>query len=357
MTQMTADASSVASPPLLEVRDLCVGIPTVDGVLPAVTDVSFSIAAGEMVGVVGESGSGKSLTALALMGLLPAGVERTSGEVLVEGELRGGIGAKDQGKGRRAGMGMVFQNPMTSLNPAHRVGAQIAEAIRLQDSSVSRKSANAQAVELLRLVEINDPAGTARKYPHELSGGMRQRVVIAIALGCKPKILIADEPTTALDVTVQRSVLDLIDRIRVEFGLGVLFVSHDLPLISSRCERVLVMYAGEFVEAGRAHQVIVEPQHPYVDALMRCIPERALELGGVVQPLRGRVPRPGEHGAGCRFAPRCDFAVEQCQGSHPLLEASTRSSGSESAHNVRCWRADEISLSDVSSVSMEVTAP
>jgi oligopeptide/dipeptide ABC transporter ATP-binding protein len=318
----------------LQVEDLHIAIDPHGKNIEAVTGVSFSIAQGEMVGLVGESGSGKTLTGLAVMGLLPRGVARVAGKITVEGRVVGEGKSSDVYAGRREDLGMIFQNPMTSLNPAHRVGDQIAEAVRRHSTGVSKKAAFAEAVELLRLVEIRDPEGVAKKYPHQLSGGMRQRVVIAIAVACKPQVLIADEPTTALDVTVQASVMELIDRLRKELNLGVLFISHDLALVSGRCERVLVMYAGELVEHGAAQSVLTEAHHPYVDGLLRCIPDRALELG-VLEPLRGRVPRPGDFSQACRFAPRCDYAISACTTTRPELNDL------EPGRAARCIRLEE----------------
>ncbi|MGI5158959.1 ABC transporter ATP-binding protein [Microbispora sp. CA-102843] len=297
---------------------------------PLVTDVSFTIRHGEMVGMVGESGSGKSLTASAVAGMLPRGVRLTGGAVEIGGDASGPATGR---AAPRHGVAMVFQNPMTSLNPSMRVGDQVAEAIRLRRPGTSRREARREAVELLDRVEITRPAERARQYPFEFSGGMRQRVMIAIAVAGEPSVLVADEPTTALDVTVQRGVMDLLDRLRRDLGLAVLLVSHDLALVGERCDRLLVMYAGELVESGATADVLRRPAHPYVRALKQCTPEHALAAGSL-RPLPGRVPQAGEVRSGCRFAPRCALRTKECDREHPVLEV--RAAG----RLVRCHHAD-----------------
>jgi oligopeptide/dipeptide ABC transporter ATP-binding protein len=268
--------------------------------------LDLSVAPGEMVGLVGESGSGKTLSALAIAGLLPPNIEVVAGEVSVEGQILPGTGPQ-----RRRGLSMIFQNPMTSLNPSQRVGAQVAEAVRKNRAGVSRAGAKAETVELLARVELKDPPRVARAYPHELSGGMRQRIMIAMALACEPRVLIADEPTTALDVTVQRGVMDLLQRLQGELGLAVLLISHDLALVGERSDQLLVMYAGEVVERGSTEAVLEHAAHPYVSGLLGCSPERASSMDDL-HPLPGRVPRPGEVTVGCRFAARCAHAMDVC---------------------------------------------
>ncbi|GAA3724747.1 oligopeptide/dipeptide ABC transporter ATP-binding protein [Spinactinospora alkalitolerans] len=299
--------------------------------LPLVSNVSFEVRPGEMLGLVGESGSGKTLTGSAVAGLLPRGVRRLSGEI----ELAGGL-AEGEGVPRRSrsDLAMVFQNPMTSLNPSVRIGDQVMEAVRLNRPKIPKREAGKEALAVLERVEIPRAEERMRQYPFEFSGGMRQRVMIAIAIATNPKVLIADEPTTALDVTVQQGVMDLIDRLRAELGLAVLLISHDLAVVSERCDRLLVMYAGEIVESGDARTVLDRPLHPYVDGLMRCIPEVALRLGEL-RSLPGGVPAPGDMPAGCRFAPRCGLRVDACVSAHPPLEEVRPGRG------VRCVRAGD----------------
>ena len=318
--------------PAVRVSGLTIGTDRGPDPLTLVSDVSFSVLPGEMLGLVGESGSGKTLTGAAVAGLLPRGVRRVGGRIALDGRS-----VEGQGIRRRPGDGlaMIFQNPMTSLNPSMRIGDQVAEAVRLHRPKITKRAAAAEALALLERVEITRTEERMRQYPFEFSGGMRQRVMIAIALATGPKVLIADEPTTALDVTVQQEVMDLIDRLRTEMGLAVLLISHDLAVVSERCDRLLVMYAGEIVESGAAHHVLHQPLHPYVDGLMRCIPERALKLGEL-RSLPGRVPAPDELPAGCRFAPRCDFVTDACVSAHPLLEEAGPDRG------VRCVRSKEI---------------
>ncbi|WP_343992977.1 ABC transporter ATP-binding protein [Nocardioides dubius] len=290
-----------------------------------VRDVSFGVAAGEMVGLAGESGSGKSLTASAIAGLMPSGVRRAGGTIL--------IGAEVCPPGHRhPDVAMIFQNPMTSLNPSVRIGDQIAEAVRLRHKGTSRSAARKRAVEILEQVEVSQAASRARQYPFEFSGGMRQRAMIGIAIARDPAVLVADEPTTALDVTVQRGVMDLIDRLRTDLGLAVLLISHDLGVMSERCDRLLVMYSGELVEVGGTRQVLDQPAHPYVDGLLRCIPDRAMAAGRL-QPLLGQVPPPNRWISGCRFADRCGSATPACESAPvPLAPLSPSAQGRE----VRC---------------------
>ncbi|MBS1677743.1 MAG: ABC transporter ATP-binding protein [Actinobacteria bacterium] len=335
----------------LRVRDLGVEVRHRGVWIPAVTGVSFDVEPGQMVGLAGESGSGKSLTGLAIMGLLNSTARRSSGSIELDGERLTAAAGGGRPAGAGTGLAMVFQNPMTSLNPSLPIGRQIAEAVQLHEPGVGAGQAADRARELLGLVEIRDAAHAAAKYPHEFSGGMQQRAMIAMAVACGPKVLIADEPTTALDVTVQRSVMDLLARLQRQLGLAVLLVSHDLALIAERCDQVLVMYAGELVEVGPAARVVAEPEHPYVAGLIRAMPDRALE-SGALEPLEGRVPRVGESApTECRFAGRCEFAVDACRRGHPVMSIV----GERAL--VRCVRAGSLALGSPAPSAEEAPVP
>jgi oligopeptide/dipeptide ABC transporter ATP-binding protein len=306
--------------PLLEVSDLNISFPR-DGTVPLVPvdDVSFAVSAGELVALVGESGCGKTLTGLALPRLLPRGAELGSQTAirfrgtdlarLPERELR-------SYRGRR--IAMVFQDPMTSLNPVMRVGAQIGEAIHAH-AKVSRQGARERILSLLAEVGIADPTSRIDAYPHQLSGGMRQRVLIAMALAAEPELLIADEPTTALDVTVQAQILELLDRLRTARGMAVLLISHDLGIVAGRADRVLVMYAGRIVESATTAPLFAHPAHPYTRGLFASIP-RLDATTTRLTPIRGAVPRPDQWPDGCRFNPRCPVAIPRCLTDRPLLD-------------------------------------
>jgi oligopeptide/dipeptide ABC transporter ATP-binding protein len=316
-------------PSLLEVRHLQVEFPGSQSApgngkpLTAVRDLSFTIAPGEALGLVGESGSGKSLTSLAIMQLLPSQA-RVSGEVL----LANGKGSDDllrlagpamrDLRGRR--LAMIFQEPMTALNPVMRVGSQIAEAVRAHHR-VSRREAWDRAVTAMQDVAIPDAARRARDYPHQLSGGMRQRIMIAMAIVNRPQLLIADEPTTALDVTVQAQVLELLGELRAKFGLTMLFISHDLAVIANLADRVAVMYAGNLVELGTKQQIFASPAHPYTQGLLQSAPSLATDRKRPLNTIEGTVPPLHAVPPGCAFEPRCRFRVAACaQGQPPLLE-------------------------------------
>jgi peptide/nickel transport system permease protein len=279
-----------------------------------VRDVSLSINPGETVALVGESGSGKSLTSLAIAGLLPGAARVVAGGARLEGTDLLGL-TEDQLRRLRGGaMAMIFQDPSSSLNPVHRIGEQIAETIRAHRP---RADAAAEAIALLKRVGIPDPEARARAYPHELSGGMRQRVMIAIAIANSPRLLIADEPTTALDVTIQAQVLDLLADLKRERGLAMLFVTHSLPVVAEIADRVAVMYAGEIVELGPTAEVFARPRHPYTAALLRSAPD---EDGPAPEGIPGVVPPPFALPEGCLFAPRCAHRAEECAVHPPLAE-------------------------------------
>ncbi|WP_089176866.1 ABC transporter ATP-binding protein [Bosea sp. AS-1] len=312
----------------------------------AVQDLDLTIAPGETLALVGESGSGKSVTSLSIMGLLPRGVGRVDqGHILFRGksgETRDltGFDAEAMRQIRGNDIAMVFQEPMTSLNPVYTIGEQIAEPMRIHLGS-SRKEAAAGAVQLLADVGIPDPERRARQYPHELSGGMRQRATIAMALACDPVLLIADEPTTALDVTIQAQILDLLQKLQAERGMGILFVTHNLGVVAEIADRVAVMYAGRIVEIGAVADVFAHPRHPYTIGLMRSIPRlgeaTALKRQGIPLPtIAGSVPSLIQLPQGCSFAPRCPYAIDACRADvPPLFDAGN---GKKS----RCLRWQEV---------------
>ena len=305
--------------PLLAIRDLSVGLRSRSGVTPLVRGVSLDVRPGERVGLVGESGSGKSLTLLAAMGLLAGSpVEVTGGSVRLGGtEL---VGAPDRVlRGFRGSqIAMIYQDPMTSLDPVQRVGAQIAEGLRAHGAS--RRGAQERTLAVLAEVQLPDPARLARAYPHELSGGMRQRVMIAAALAGNPRLLLADEPTTALDVTIQRQILALVARLQQARHLAVLWVTHDLGVAAQFVQRLAVMYAGRIVEVGPTTAVFASPQHPYTAALLRAVPSTSGERSALGQ-IPGSPPDPARLPAGCSFAPRCPQALARCSLTDPVLEA------------------------------------
>ncbi|WP_105436876.1 ABC transporter ATP-binding protein [Neorhizobium sp. T25_13] len=331
-------SSTPKSLPLLDVQELTVAFPRPDGVTRPVERVSFTIGQGETVAIVGESGSGKSVTSLAIMGLLPPSAE-VSGKIL----WRNGNGMEDVTRlSARAMRGlrgkeiaMIFQEPMTSLNPLHSVGKQIMEAIRLH-RSVSRTEAQRLAQSLLELVGLPEPARQLNRWPHEMSGGQRQRVMIAMALACRPALLIADEPTTALDVTIQAQILDLLRRLQAELGMSMLFITHDLGVVAEIADRMNVIYAGRIVESGPVVDVLSRPDHPYTQGLLRSVPSvdgsaRRLEA------IPGMVPDLAKLPTGCRFAPRCPHVVaERCEPQDPALEPV------QNDRAVRCIRWREL---------------
>ncbi len=319
-------------PPLLEVRDLRTYFDTEGGLYRAVDGVSFSLAPGRTLGIVGESGCGKSVTALSVMGLVqePPG-RRAGGEILFEGEdlLRKSRSAMEDLRG--SAIGMIFQEPMTSLNPVYRVGDQIAEGLR-RHRGLSRQAARERALAMLRLVRIPSPETRIDAYPHEMSGGMRQRVMIAMALACEPKLLIADEPTTALDVTIQAQILDLMRDLRARTGTAIILITHDLGVIAEMADEVAVMYAGKIVERADVATLFSDAQHPYMLGLLASVP-RLDQESRRLSTIAGMVPTPDRMPAGCRFAPRCALADERCRNEEPVLRAL------KPGHLVACWKA------------------
>ena len=306
---------------LLEVRDLRVQFPTPDGLVKAVDGVSFRIARGESLGVVGESGSGKSVTFLTIMGLITRKEARIEGEVIFRGQNVLEWPQDEMRLVRGKGMAMVFQDPMTSLHPFYRVGDQIAEAI-LAHEKVSRQAVRARAVEMLRKVGIPRPDARARQYPHEFSGGMRQRAMIAMALSLNPDLLIADEPTTALDVTVQAQILDLIDRLKEEFHTAVVIITHDLGVVAEHCEEIMVMYAGKAAEYGTRQDIYYDALHPYTWGLLRSISRIDRPRTERLRPIAGQPPSLIFVPSGCSFHPRCPYVMDVCRVTVPELLAA-----------------------------------
>ena len=316
--------------PLLEVSDLTVAFPSGGGERRVVTGVSYSIPAGRTLGVVGESGCGKSMTSLALMGLVPSpGVTR--GSLRFEGRELVGQPESEWRHLRGARIAMVFQEPMTSLNPVMLVGRQIAEAMVLHQS-IGWAGAEEKAIELLKAVGIPSPKARAESFPHQLSGGMRQRAMIAMALACRPALLIADEPTTALDVTIQAQILDLMQDLQSEIGMAIQFISHNLAVISEVSDEIIVMYAGRVVERAKAEELFVRPLHPYTRGLIATLPDPSRRVPRLPV-IPGGVPRPDEAVRGCRFADRCPLADAACRAAEPPLEDI------EQGHLAACFKA------------------
>ena len=324
---------------VLDVRGLQTVFFTNSGLFRAVDDVSFSVRRGETLAIVGESGCGKSVTALSIMRLVPEPPGRiVGGSVVLEGTDLLGLDETAMRRIRGNRMSMIFQEPMTSLNPVMRIGDQITEAVRLHRST-TRQQAWKQAVEMLRLVRVPEPARRALEYPHQLSGGMRQRAMIAMALACRPVLLIADEPTTALDVTIQAQILALVLELQRELGMGLILITHDLGVVAQTAQRVIVMYAGKKVEEAGVEELFANPRHPYTRGLMASIP--AVPGSGANDNARlteipGMVPSLTKLPAGCAFAPRCELAVARCREQYPPLQ----SWGTH--HLAACWRAAEL---------------
>ncbi|HJQ58819.1 MAG TPA: ABC transporter ATP-binding protein [Vineibacter sp.] len=317
---------------LLEVRDLKTYFHTDRGLFRAVDGISFDVDRGKTVGLVGESGCGKSVTSLSVMGLVASPPGQVEGEaVRFDGRdvLRLSADARRQLRGGK--MSMIFQEPMTSLNPVHTIGRQIVEAI-LAHTQMSPKAARDRAIEMLDLVRIPSPAGRFEDFPHRLSGGMRQRVMIAMALSCEPALLIADEPTTALDVTIQAQILDLLHDLQRRLGMAILIITHDLGVIAEVADEVLVMYAGKIVESAPVNALFGDPQHPYTIGLLGSIPRIDAERERLAT-IEGTVPSPANQPVGCRFSPRCPFADRRCREQPPPLRDVA------AGHQVACWNA------------------
>ena len=315
---------------LLEITDLRTEIQLKEGVVHAVDGVTLHVDEGETLGVVGESGCGKTMTALSIMQLLPNGGRIAGGSIKLGGRELTGLKPEELRKIRGDDIGMIFQDPLSSLNPTHTVGAQISEAVLLH-RDVTKQEAYDRAIEVLDLVGMPRSRERVDEYPHQFSGGMRQRVMIAMALACDPKLLIADEPTTALDVTIQKQILELIDGLRQRLGMSVILVTHDLGVIAGRADRVAVMYAGKVVETTETSLLYANPRHPYTEALFHALPEKSAETRERLYSIPGAPPDLVNPPKGCRFAPRCRYATDKCRSEDPMLAGET------TAHVYRCF--------------------
>lgn len=319
---------------LLSVKNLSTDFPVKRGVVHAVEDVSFDLQEGEILAIVGESGSGKSVTSLSIMGLLAEPGHVAGGSMVFEGKDLVNLPEKEYRQLRGNDMAMIFQEPMTSLNPVYRIGNQIVEAIRTHEKGISKKEARERAIDLLRKVGIPSPEKRIDDYPHQMSGGMRQRVMIAMALACNPKLLIADEPTTALDVTIQAQILDLLRRLRDDTGMAVLLITHDLGVVSETADRVVVMYCGQVVEEAEVRTLFDRPMHPYTLGLLKSIPRLEDNDSERLYMIKGMVPNPLEMPPGCHFSDRCDSCMDICRKQAPKLTDM-------GDHKVRCFLYSE----------------
>jgi len=324
-------------PPLLEIQDLHTEFRTGAGIVRAVDGISYTVDKGETVAVVGESGSGKSVSALSVLRLIPNPPGRiTGGRALFSGRDLLQLSEEEMRQIRGSDIGMIFQEPMTSLNPVLTIGRQITETLE-EHRGADRASAHRRAEELLNLVGIADPLRRLKQYPHQLSGGMRQRIMIAIALACDPKLIIADEPTTALDVTIQAQILELMKDLTRQSGISLIIITHNLGVVARYANRVNVMYAGRVVEAGSAISIYHTPRHPYTMALLRSVPRLDRPRQARLDPVDGQPPDLTRLDGGCAFRPRCRFAVEACAHSQPALKATDHPN-----HSAACFRSDEL---------------
>jgi oligopeptide/dipeptide ABC transporter ATP-binding protein len=335
----TGSTGTAVTGPMLQVRDLHVQITSQRGLVRAVDGVSFEVARGDALGIVGESGSGKSMTLRAILGVLPPEARVTAGQVLLDGQDLVPLRQSDLNRIRGPKMSMIFQEPMSALNPVMRVGPQIAEG-PLVHLGVGRSKAAERALELMRRVGIPDPERRFRAYPHEFSGGMRQRVMIAIALACEPEIILCDEPTTALDVTIQDQILRLLAGLCRETGVSLIFVTHDLPVVAQICQQVAVMYGGRLVETGPVREVLIDPRHPYTLGLVRSAPDFDNVRASLV-PIPGSPPSLVSPPEGCRFHPRCKFAEEDCLVTEPPLKVLGGGRATACLHHERTIEALE----------------
>jgi oligopeptide/dipeptide ABC transporter ATP-binding protein len=314
---------------LIKIEEMSVSFTTPRGDLKAVRDVSFELAVGESLGVVGESGSGKTVLSRAIMGLLPGTATRT-GNIYFQDKLVSELPQKEVRDLWGTGMAMIFQDPMTALNPVRRIGDQLTESLTVR-LGMSKSEAKDRAIELLERVRIPDPKSMLRKFPYQLSGGMRQRIMIAIAVSCHPKMLFADEPTTALDVTVQAQVLELLSELREEFNMGMILVTHDLGVVAGHTDKIAVMYAGDVVEFAPTRSLFANMKMPYTEALLKSIPRLETPTGTRLPVIEGRLPDPTKNEPGCPFANRCPYVSDKCRAEKPPLKDFGN------GHLYRCW--------------------
>ncbi|MBN8956625.1 MAG: ABC transporter ATP-binding protein [Rhizobiales bacterium] len=319
--------------PLLDVQNLFIRIGRGESAIDVVRDISFSVGSGEIVGILGESGCGKSLTAFSVLGLLPQGLS-AAGQIKFDGRDLLSLGEQDLCALRGNRIGMIFQEPATALNPVQTVGDQIAEPLRLH-TGMGKREARAETLHLLERIHLPNPRAALDVYPHQMSGGQRQRVVIAMALACRPSLLIADEPTTALDTTVQRQILDLLLDLVDETKSGLLLITHDIGVMAEMTERVLVMYGGVIVESGPTEKIITDPAHPYTRALLRAVPQRALGYDTWLESIPGTVPAPSERLRGCLFRSRCSLAGPECEVQPDLIPRGPD-------RVAACWRLPQV---------------
>ncbi|MGN7408913.1 ABC transporter ATP-binding protein [Sporosarcina sp. SAFN-010] len=320
---------------VLEVKDLQTTFFTDSGAIPAVDHVDFFVREGEVLGIVGESGCGKSVTSLSVMGLVPKPPGKiTGGEILFQGNDLLKKSEREMRYIRGNDIAMIFQEPMTSLNPLFTIGNQMSEAILIHEKKWSKKRARARAVEMLKLVGLPRADELIDEYPHQLSGGMRQRVMIAMALVCDPKVLIADEPTTALDVTIQAQILKLMKELNTRLDTAIMLITHDLGVVAETCERVIVMYAGQVIEEASVKKIFQDPQHPYTKGLIQSVPDMRYKKDRLYS-IPGNVPKPGTIKKGCKFAARCEFAFDRCLAEDPALIQT------ETGHQTRCFLYSE----------------
>jgi oligopeptide/dipeptide ABC transporter ATP-binding protein len=315
---------------ILKLENLKVRFSTHRGQLEAVRGVDLSVEAGTSIGIVGESGSGKTVMSRAAMGLLTGSNVTREGRITFDGKVLSEMSREEVRNEFGTGMAMIFQDPMTALNPVRRIGSQLQESLRVR-LGMSRKEAKARSIELLTLVRIPEPARMLRKFPNQLSGGMRQRIMIAIAISCNPKLLFADEPTTALDVTVQAQILELLTDLRKELNMTMVLVTHDLGVVAGNTDYVAVMYAGEIVEQAPTTELFANMKMPYTEALFKSIPNINMKAGSRLPVIEGRLPDPTDRPPGCGFAARCSYAQDKCFTDHPELEAA------KDGHLYRCW--------------------
>ncbi|MED4920385.1 MULTISPECIES: ABC transporter ATP-binding protein [Heyndrickxia] len=320
---------------LLEVKDLKTSFYTEKGLVTAVDGVSFTVHSGETLGVVGESGCGKSVTAESIMRLLDESATRYEGEINYKGKNLLKLPEKEMEAIRGNEIAMIFQDAMTSLNPVYTIGNQIAESI-MAHSDLNKKEAYEKAVEMLRLTGIPSPEKRIHEYPHEISGGMRQRAMIAMALSCRPQLLIADEPTTALDVTIQAQILEVMEELKKELNMGIILITHDLGVVAEVCTHVVVMYLGQVIEEADVETIFSKPLHPYTNGLLKCIPQLDGDRTKPLFTIEGVVPSLDDIPPGCRFAGRCPFADSKCRKEPPPLEEAAY------RHKIRCWHYEEI---------------